>query len=120
MQALNCLIEVYRTSIHLQPLPLLGLGGLTEYLTRAPRFLRYSFLALTLSFSCPDFYMGKREEAIEFYTRSAQEATNELASEPVSSVELTQTLCFLALGYIKGRIRTLIPTSSAVCCILRP
>lgn len=103
VQALNYLIEVYRANIHLQPLPLLALDGLAEYLTRAPRFLRWSFLALTLSFSCPNFYLGKEAEAIEFYTRSAQEATNGLAAEGLSTVELTQSLCLLALGYIKGR-----------------
>lgn len=103
-QALGYLVEVYRAAIHLQPLPLLRLDDLAEYLARAPQFIRWSFLALTLSFSSHQFYLGKEAEAIEFYTRSAEETTNRLAVEGSSSVEITQSLCLLALSYIKSKL----------------
>lgn len=95
--------EVYRLVIHFQPLPLLRLDRLVERLGHGPPFLRWSFLALTLSFSSHPFYANKESEAIEFYTRSAGDLTNRLAADGLTSLDLTQSLCLQVLGHLKGR-----------------
>jgi hypothetical protein len=103
-EALEYFVQTYRLALHFQPLPLLCLNGLAEYLIRAPRFLRWSFLALTLSISSHQFYAGNETEAAEFYARSAEETTARLVAEGVSNVELIQSLCLLALIHMRGRL----------------
>lgn len=88
--------------IHLQPLPLFRLEDLQKYLTTAPRFLLWSFLALTLTFSNHEFYGGRVSEAIEFYTQSAHDTVIKLAAEGVTRLEVTQSMCLLALRYVEG------------------
>ena len=99
---LEYFVQVYRLAVHFQPLPLLCLDGLAEYLTRAPRYLRWSFLALTLRMSGHQFYAGGDTETADYYARGAEETTSRLAAEGVSNVDLIQSLCLLALTHIRG------------------
>lgn len=97
-------MQVYRLAIHFQPLPLLCLDGLAEYLSRAPRCLRWSFLAFTLPIAAHQFYAGNETEAIELYARGSEETTGRLVAEGVSNVELIQSLCLLVLSHIRGKL----------------
>ena len=103
MEALDHFVEVYRTRIHLQPLPLFNLDGLRDRLVTSSRFLLYSFLALSLNFGSHEFYRGREQEAIELYTRSAEDATMKLAVEGISKIEVIESLCILALKDLIGK-----------------
>ncbi|KAB8255651.1 hypothetical protein BDV32DRAFT_154063 [Aspergillus pseudonomiae] len=103
VEALDHFVEVYRTRIHLQPLPLFNLDGLRDRLVTSSRFLLYSFLALSLNFGSHEFYRGREQEAIELYTRSAEDATMKLAVEGISKIEVIESLCILALKDLIGQ-----------------
>lgn len=105
-QALSHMLETYKQSIHLQPLPLFSLTDIEESLTNAPEFLLWSFLALTLTFSSHEFYHGLEKEAIQFYANYAEEKIMKLALEGTTEEAVVQSLCLLALRYIKGKVLT--------------
>ena len=96
-------MEVYRATVHLQPLPLFNLEGLQARLMASPQFLLWSFLALTLTFSSHEFYRGSESEAIKFYARSAADTVMRLAAEGIPRLEILQSLCLLAFRDIKGK-----------------
>ncbi|KAF4964774.1 hypothetical protein FSARC_7373 [Fusarium sarcochroum] len=96
-EALDHLVEVYRIKFHLQPLQLFELRDLKRLLTTSPRFLLWSFLALTVRYSNHDFYTGQEAEAVEYYASSAQQAVTSLASEGIPKLEIVQALCILVL-----------------------
>lgn len=96
-------METYKQSIHLQPLPLFSFADIEQYLTSAPKFLLWSFLALTLTFSSHEFYHGLEEEAIQFYADDAEEKVMKLAFEGTVEATVVQSLCLLAMRYIKGK-----------------
>lgn len=103
VHVLDHLVEVYRTRIHLRPLPLFNLEGLRDRLANSPRFLLHSFLALSLNFGSHGFFRGREQEAVQFYTRSAQDGTMELAVEGISKVEVIESLCLLAVKDLIGK-----------------
>lgn len=57
-----------------------------------------------LNFSSREFNQGKETEAIEFYGRSAEETARSQAYKGVSSLEVVQSLCLLALKDIMGKL----------------
>ncbi|KAM6532661.1 hypothetical protein FALCPG4_005713 [Fusarium falciforme] len=99
-QVLDYLVNVYKTKIYFQPLPLLALADLPTRVPRFPRYLRWSFLSLCLRHSESYFYHEREAQAVEFYTASSQELTMTLAAEGVATAEVIQSLCLLALGDI--------------------
>lgn len=111
VEALDHAIEIYRTTVHLQPLPLLRPAELSNYLASSPRFLLYSFLSLALSFKASTIYGDQQCDAVKYYTRSAQNTVRELASQGVSTLEVVQSLCLLALRDILGNGPCTIPGS---------
>ncbi|KAM5359120.1 hypothetical protein ACJZ2D_014726 [Fusarium nematophilum] len=100
-EALKHFVDVYRTKLHLQPLPLFNVQGLEEQLAIGPQFLLWSFMALTMVFSTHPFYEGQESAAADFYTRTAEESVKNLASEGVPTPELTKSLCLIALKHLK-------------------
>ncbi|RKL39309.1 hypothetical protein BFJ72_g6781 [Fusarium proliferatum] len=102
-EALEHFVKVYENKIHLQPLPLFRLDRLEEQLLKAPRFLLWSFMALTLMLSTHPFYDGQRTVATDFYTRKAEEVVSNLASEGDKSPEVTQSLCLIALKHLNNQ-----------------
>lgn len=104
MEVLGHFIEVYRTRIHFQPLPLFNLEGLRDRLATSPRFLLHSFLALSLNFDSHEFYRGKEQEAVQLYSRSAEDATMKLAVEGISKIEVIESLCLLAVKDLIGKV----------------
>ncbi|KIW23627.1 uncharacterized protein PV07_11813 [Cladophialophora immunda] len=101
-QVLDYLVDIYRKKIHLQPLPLLSPEDLRTIIDNSPQYLRWSFLALTVSFSNHDFYKGKSSEAIKLYSRSAADTVMKLAAGGNSRVDVLQSLCLLAFKDIKA------------------
>ncbi|CVK87074.1 uncharacterized protein FPRN_05448 [Fusarium proliferatum] len=101
--ALEHFVKVYKTKIHLQPLPLFSLDRLEERLLDGPHFLLWSFMALTLMLSTHSFYDGQRTVARDFYTRKAEEVISILASEGDISPEVTQSLCLIALKHLNSQ-----------------
>ncbi|OBR15049.1 C6 transcription factor [Colletotrichum higginsianum IMI 349063] len=100
--ALEHLIRVYRKDIAFKPLPLFGRSTLRSRLSSpTPRFLRRSFLALTLRFGTHPFFRGKEGECADFYAASAYADLMPLALEGVATVEVVQSLCLLALQDLK-------------------
>lgn len=91
-------VEIYRTRIYFQPIPLLVLKDLEIRIAEFPRFLRWSFFAVILHFLEPGhcFFGGKESEASEFYSNFARQSALGLASEGIASLELIQSLCILA------------------------
>ncbi|WAO86322.1 Zn(2)-C6 fungal-type domain-containing protein [Fusarium falciforme] len=100
-EALKHFVDVYRTKLHLQPLPLFNVQGLEEQLATGPQFLLWSFMALTMMFSTHPFYEGQESAAVDFYTCTAEERIKSLASEGVLIPELTKSLCLIALKHLK-------------------
>ncbi|KAF4455752.1 hypothetical protein F53441_1951 [Fusarium austroafricanum] len=96
--ALDHVIEIYRVKFHLQPLQLFKPSDLKDFLTSAPRFLLYSFLALTVRHSTDDFFKGQEVQAVEFYASSAQQEVAVLASQGIPKLEIVQALCLLVLA----------------------
>ncbi|KAI1055316.1 hypothetical protein LB505_009480 [Fusarium chuoi] len=100
---LDHLIEIYRVKLHLQPLQLFNISELKDTLTLAPRYLLYSFLALTVRYSTHDFFNGKQAKAVELYGSSAQQEIAILASQGIPKLEIVQALCLLVLVDVAGK-----------------
>lgn len=102
---LDHLKEVYLSSIHLQPLPLLDLedlGRLNQ--TRSQDYLFDSFCALTISFSEHGHYVEQKLEIARERADSARNAVNSLALGASSQPDVLQALCLLALYDMKGTL----------------
>ncbi|KAI1630167.1 hypothetical protein EDD37DRAFT_84703 [Exophiala viscosa] len=95
-------VHVYKTKIHLQPLPLLSLEDLPDRLARGPTYLRWAFLALCLNFTAPEIPLSPGREYVQHYSQSAHEAVVKLAMEGIATAEILQALCLLALSDMKG------------------
>ncbi|KAG4283290.1 hypothetical protein FPRO04_13275 [Fusarium proliferatum] len=96
-EVLDHLIEIYRVKLHLQPLQLFNIAELRDTLNSAPRYLLYSFLALTVRYSAHDFFSDNRSKAVELYGSSAQQEVAILASQGIPKLEIVQALCLLVL-----------------------
>ncbi|KAF4972206.1 hypothetical protein FSARC_1188 [Fusarium sarcochroum] len=94
---LNHFVQVYGTTVHLQPLPLFELDSLSTKLQNAPQYFVHSFLALMLEFSTHEFYHNSHSEAARFYSRSAAATTQRVAAEGNPRAEVIQALSMLAL-----------------------
>ena len=105
-------VDVYRTTMHLQPLPLFRLEGLADQLLAGPQFVLWSFLSLMLTISSHDFFQGQEDIAEGFYARSSEDTTTRLSSCGKFGVEVTQSLCLIALKHIKCNVTT---PSSSLC-----
>ncbi|KAE8375415.1 hypothetical protein BDV26DRAFT_14948 [Aspergillus bertholletiae] len=103
VEVLDHFVEIYRQRIHFQPLPLLNLNGLRSHLAASSSLLLHSFLALALHFGSHEFYRGREQEALQFYTRSAEDATMRLAAEGISKLEVIESLCLLAMKDLIGQ-----------------
>ncbi|KAE8130929.1 hypothetical protein BDV38DRAFT_290947 [Aspergillus pseudotamarii] len=103
VEVLGHFMEVYRTRIHFQPLPLFNLEGLRDRLANSPRFLLHSFLALSLNFGSHEFYRGREQQAVQLYTRSAEDAAMKLAVEGIPKIEVIESLCLLAVKDLIGQ-----------------
>lgn len=90
-------VDIYRRMIHIQPLPLFQLPNLSDYLKSSPRYLLYSFLALSLSLKTQIACRSPLFEKIESYARSAEEEVKNLASQGLSELGVVQSLCLHAL-----------------------
>lgn len=95
-------MNVYRTKIHLQPLPLFSLESLSDGLTHGAPYLRWAFLALCLNYNTSDFPPFQGSESAEHYSQLAHEVVVKLASEGTMALEILQALCLLAFSDIKG------------------
>ncbi|KAI9930110.1 hypothetical protein MW887_011920 [Aspergillus wentii] len=102
LETLSHFVEIYKAKLHLQPLPLFDMDGLSAQVSRFPQFLLRSFLAVTLLFSGHPFYGTSKADAIEFYVRSSRETTISLAAECTPSLEVIQSLCLLTLSDISA------------------
>ncbi|KAF7556914.1 hypothetical protein G7046_g6175 [Stylonectria norvegica] len=103
-EVLDHFVEIYRSHIYFQPLPLFEPEELRVSLDPAPDFLRQSFLAIALNFCDHYFYCGEGKKAAECYMSSARKTVMAMAAESVTSLELEvlQSLCLLALYDILG------------------
>ncbi|KAJ3458906.1 hypothetical protein MRS44_013015 [Fusarium solani] len=99
-EALNHFVQIYKTTLHLQPLPLFNPDDLWERMAILPQFLLHSFLALMLKFSIHEFYHGEEVEAASLYNRLAADATMRLAFDGAPRLEVIQSLCLLTLRNI--------------------
>lgn len=90
-------VDIYRRMIHLQPLPLFRLPNLLDYLKSSPRYLLYSFLALSLSLKAQIACRSPLFEKIEYCAGSAEEEVKNLASQGLSELGVVQSLCLHAL-----------------------
>jgi hypothetical protein len=95
-------VNVYRTKLHLQPLPLFGLEGLSDRLAESSPFLRWSFLALCLNLSPPVLSAGQEPDAGQRYSRMSHQTVVRLASEGTATLEVLESLCLLALSDMIG------------------
>lgn len=89
--------------LHLQPLQLFNIAELRDTLNSAPRYLLYSFLALTVRYSAHDFFSDNRSKAVELYGSSAQQEVAILASQGIPKLEIVQALCLLVLVDVAGK-----------------
>ncbi|PYH94322.1 hypothetical protein BO71DRAFT_476180 [Aspergillus ellipticus CBS 707.79] len=106
VEGLDRAIDVYEKMIHLQPIPLFSLDFLSSYLAQASECLIWSFLGLTLAFSTHDCPHNSDRNARETYMRSAEDVVWKMAAEAIPRIEVTQSLCLLALTHIKDEKET--------------
>jgi hypothetical protein len=112
-------LNIYKTKLHLQPLPLFSLLSLVDRLAQAPSFLRSAFLALCLSYSSPEFPQGHGPESVQSYFRLGHEAVLRLAAEGTATLEAMQALCLLTMNdvigcYIKPRSLNMEKSNSVI------
>lgn len=100
---LESLVDVYRSKLHFQPLPLFRLQLLADQLLAGPRFLLWSFLSLILTMSSHDFYKDRESIAEDFYARSSEDIVMRLAWGGDQRPEVARALCLIALKHIKSR-----------------
>ncbi|KAF2156375.1 hypothetical protein K461DRAFT_275486 [Myriangium duriaei CBS 260.36] len=90
LESLRRAVLVYRTKIHLQPLPLFDLNGLAEYLAKAPSYLRWSFISLCWSFESTG-------HDLDSYAKASRQTVMELACEGTATFDIIKSLCLLAM-----------------------
>ncbi|KAF5008202.1 hypothetical protein FDECE_5535 [Fusarium decemcellulare] len=90
-------LDIYQTMIHLQPLPLFRLSDLSDYLNSSPRFLLYSFFALTNSFRNRAGHDNGSGLMVADEIRSAEDEVKKLAFQGIPRMDVVQSLCLLAL-----------------------
>ncbi|KAK2468983.1 hypothetical protein H9L39_19420 [Fusarium oxysporum f. sp. albedinis] len=94
---LDHLIDVYRVKLHIQPLPLFNIGTLREVLANAQPYLVWSFLALVLPLSSPEFPGHPDPETVALDTQSAKSTVMRMAADGIPRLDVVQSLCLLAL-----------------------
>ncbi|KAF5671381.1 hypothetical protein FDENT_10920 [Fusarium denticulatum] len=97
IEALAEAVDIYRSRVHLQPLPLFRPNELLDYLKSSTRHLLYSFLALGLSLRAQISHLPTRSDTIENYARFARDEVTSLASQGIARLQVKQSLCLLAL-----------------------
>ena len=101
---LDHLVEVYSTSIHLQPLPLFDSEELEQVRQMRPRrYLLDSFCALSFLFSDDSLYGDQQTTIARQYAKSAREVVIPLASDASPRTDILRALCLLALYDMKCR-----------------
>ncbi|KIV78242.1 hypothetical protein PV11_09978 [Exophiala sideris] len=98
LDVLEYAVNVYRTKVHLQPLPLFNLQGLSDRLAESSPFLRWSFLALCLNLAPPAPSAGQDLDAGQRYSRMSHQVVTRLAAEGTATLEVLEALCLLALS----------------------
>ena len=93
-------MDIYKSKVYFQPLPLLDFQDLRERVLRFPQFLRWSLFAICLPYLESRFYREAESRAIDYYTTSSQKVVMNLAAEGVATVEVIQALCLLTLSDI--------------------
>ncbi|WKT51592.1 hypothetical protein QSH57_016562 [Fusarium oxysporum f. sp. vasinfectum] len=94
---LDHLIDVYRVKPHIQPLPLFNIGTLREVLANAQPYLVWSFVALTLPLSSPEYPGHPDPETVARDTQSAESTVMRMATDGIPRLDVVQSLCLLAL-----------------------
>ncbi|EXA33041.1 hypothetical protein FOVG_15845 [Fusarium oxysporum f. sp. pisi HDV247] len=94
---LDHLIDVYRVKLHIQPLPLFNIGTLREVLANAQPYLVWSFVALTLPLSSPEYPGHPDPETVARDTQSAESTVMRMATDGIPRLDVVQSLCLLAL-----------------------
>ncbi|OJI96728.1 hypothetical protein ASPVEDRAFT_23718 [Aspergillus versicolor CBS 583.65] len=102
VEVIEHFVEVYRTRIHLQPLPLFHLGRLADQLLAGPEFVLWSFLSLMLKISSHPYFKTQQHAAEDFYARSSEDTTMRLSSGGKPSLDVTRSLCLIAMKHIKS------------------
>ncbi|KAJ4039126.1 hypothetical protein NW756_008440 [Fusarium oxysporum] len=100
---LDHLIDVYRVKLHIQPLPLFNIGTLREVLANAQPYLVWSFVALTLPLSSPEYPGHPDPETVARDTQSAESTVMRMATDGIPRLDVVQSLCLLALKDVMGR-----------------
>ncbi|KAE8368125.1 hypothetical protein BDV27DRAFT_154296 [Aspergillus caelatus] len=123
VDVLEHFVDVYRIKLHLQPLPIFNLTGLTDRLMAGPQYLLWSFLAVVLTFSNHIFYQNTEDIAKDLYSRSSEYAVMKLAWEGDPNPEVIQALCLVALKHIRAQQPTrawMVIGVGTRLCALRP
>ncbi|SCO90116.1 uncharacterized protein FRV6_14244 [Fusarium oxysporum] len=100
---LDHLIDVYRVKLHIQPLPLFNIGTLREVLANAQPYLVWSFVALTLPLSSPEYPGHPDPETVARDTQSAESTVMRMATDGIPRLDVVQSLCLLALKDVMGK-----------------
>ncbi|KAE8315412.1 hypothetical protein BDV41DRAFT_562865 [Aspergillus transmontanensis] len=101
IEVIEYYVDVYRTKVHLQPLPLFRLERLADQLLAGPQFVLWSFLSLMLTISSHDFFKDQEHLAEDFYGRSSEDITMRLALDGELRSDVTLSLCLIAMKHIK-------------------
>ena len=101
IEVIQHFVDVYRTKVHLQPLPLFHLENLADQLLAGPEFVLWSFLSLMLMISSHDFFKGQENLAKDFYARSSEDIVMGLSSGGELTSDVTRSLCLIALKHLK-------------------
>ena len=81
-------------------MPLFRLEGLTDYLKSSPPFLLHIFLAFTQSFDNQLSSYPSWPEDLDDLAQYAEKEAQKIALRGIPKLEVVQTLCLTALGYI--------------------
>ena len=95
-------VTVYRDRINFQPVSLFCPRNLRETLAKAPQFLQWTFLALTIMYSGGFTSDLSKLEAVKTQSESARMVVTQLAAKGNPKLEVSQSLCLMALADILG------------------
>ncbi|KAI4593723.1 hypothetical protein KJ359_009002 [Pestalotiopsis sp. 9143b] len=97
---LDVAISAYGERMNFQPISLFCPRTLRETFSKAPRFLQWTFLSLSIMYLGGDAPELSKREAIKSHAASARVAVTQLAAEANPKLEVSQCLCLIALAHI--------------------
>ncbi|KAI1874175.1 uncharacterized protein JN550_002754 [Neoarthrinium moseri] len=97
---LDLAVTVHDERMNFQPISLFCPRVLRDTLAKAPHFLQWTFLSLSIMYLGSDTPDLSTREAVKRHSASARVVVTQLAAEGTPKLEISQCLCLIALAHI--------------------